>query len=153
MKVKATTLLQDKLWILESNGEKVGALQKAEDGYTVIRDDKKEKFFTPEELAQHYAITYENTTRPSKKERVLYDFPCKNIPHNELYDVKHRVPIYTTDENSKSFYCAGYFIINQDGKWVKHYCPKLLLVERYPSLGPFKTKIEMNEAYTRVRYE
>jgi len=149
--IKATPLLKNKLWVLEQDGQKIGALQLSEDGYTVIREEKKEKFFTPEELAQHYAITYEKARPKSKKQKVLYDFPTNTTPHNELYDVQHSVPIFTKGEKSKSFYCAGYFIVNSIGNvWEKIHCPKLLIVQRYPHLGPFKTKEEMNAAYKNI---
>lgn len=144
MEVKAKTLMKDKLWVLERDGQKVGSLQKSEFGdYTVIIQDKKEKFFTPEELAQHYAITFETGLRKAEKEQnVLFNFPTSSIPHNQLYDIRHGVGIFTKDIKSKSFYCAGHFLIRQDKTWESHYCPKLLMVERYDSVGPFMTAQE-----------
>jgi len=151
MMITAKPLLKNKLWVLEQNGEKFGALQCAEDGYTVIRQDKKEKFFTPEELAQHYAITFEKEHKKKSNAKVIFDFPTSSRPHNELYDLKHGVPIFTKGEKSKSFYCAGYYLVNTTGKWAKAYCPKLLVVQRYPYMGPFKTKEEMEKAFADTK--
>lgn len=153
MNIQAKPLLKNKLWILEANGEKFGALQKSEDGYTIIRETKKEKFMTPEELAQHYAITYEKTIGDKKtsKKRMIYNMPCSDDPHNEMYNVQNNFPVYTKDKFSKSYYCAGYYLINiNDNGWEKYYCPKLIMVERYPYYGPFKTIKEMEEEYLKI---
>lgn len=147
--IKAKPLLEDRMWILEQNGKKFGALQKAEDGYTVIRQEKKEKFYTPEELKRKYSISFEKPMKEEKRGNVIYDFPCSTEPHNDLYDVQNKVPIYTEDEKSKSYFCAGYYLVNT-GKWELEYCPKLIMVQRYPFKGPYKTEAEAHEAFVEL---
>ena len=63
-----------------------------------------------------------------------------------MYNIQKKLPLFTKSQNSKSIYCAGYYIIKFDKGWVKSYCPKLITVEKYQYEGPFKNKIEMRSA-------
>jgi hypothetical protein len=80
----------------------------------------------------------------------VHGFPTSVAPYNSMYDVKHKLPLFTKSEKSKSLYCAGYYIIQFDKGWVKSFCPKLITVERYETRGPFKTELEMRSELTRV---
>jgi len=53
--------------------------------------------------------------------------------------------VFTKGRKSKSFFCAGYYIVKFNNGWVKSYCPKLITLNRYPYAGPYKTQQEMLE--------
>ena len=55
-----------------------------------------------------------------------------------MFYVKHKLPIYTKERKSKSFYCAGYYLIRKKG-WTEEFCPKLITLEKYKFHGPFAT--------------
>mgnify|MGYP003343531863 CR=1 FL=1 len=63
-----------------------------------------------------------------------------------MYDIRKKLPLFTKSNQSKSLYCAGYYIIKFEKGWVKSFCPKLITLNRYPFQGPFMTKEEMSEA-------
>ena len=67
-----------------------------------------------------------------------------------MYDVKQKLPLFTKSKNSKSLYCAGYYIIHFNKGWVKSFCPKLITIERYESQGPFNNDLEMRSALSKV---
>ena len=52
MTVKAKTLIKDKFWIVEQNGQKLGTLQKKEDNGWVFlnKQDKRQVYHTQESL-------------------------------------------------------------------------------------------------------
>jgi hypothetical protein len=53
--------------------------------------------------------------------------------------------VFTKGTKSKSFFCAGYYIVKFNNGWVKSYCPKLITLNRYPYAGPYPTLEEMQE--------
>jgi hypothetical protein len=63
-----------------------------------------------------------------------------------VLDVQRYLPIYTKGAKSKSFFCAGYYIIRFSNTWVRAYCPKLITLNRYEYQGPFKTQEAMLES-------
>ena len=60
-----------------------------------------------------------------------------------MFDVKRKLPLFTKSGDSKSLYCAGYYVIRFDKGWVKSFCPKAITLQRYEYQGPFKTSQEM----------
>ena len=62
MTVRAKTLVKDKFWIMEQNGEKLGTLQKQEDNGWIFlsKQDKNDRqvFHTQESLLQNLDLVY-----------------------------------------------------------------------------------------------
>ena len=81
-----------------------------------------------------------------KKEnvKVVYGYPVTGKAYNQVWDVQRRLPIYSKTSNSKSLFCAGYYLIKLNYAWVEHFCPKNITISRYEYHGPFKTKEEMH---------
>jgi len=67
----------------------------------------------------------------------VYGFPVGSKPHNVLYNVPRKLPVYTKTSKSRSYYCAGYYLIKLKDEWETQFCPKLITVNRYPTQGPF----------------
>jgi hypothetical protein len=67
-----------------------------------------------------------------------------------MYDIQKRLPLFTKSGDSKSLYCAGYYVIRFDKGWVKSFCPKLITLQRYQYEGPFKTEVEMRQRLSHV---
>jgi len=149
--MKAKTILKDKFWIVESDGERVGTLSLSEDKYLFSSGAATQYFDSERALKKTFgkdvfvdAITQVVPEEVPTKE--VYNFPTSCVPYNSLYDVKNKLPLFTKSNKSKSLYCAGYYIIHFDKGWVKSFCPKLITIERYDFKGPFKTDIEMRQA-------
>jgi hypothetical protein len=91
----------------------------------------------------------------SKKEKdavpnEIYGYVTNCEPHNPMYDVKKKLPLFTKSDASKSVYCAGYYAIKFDKGWVRSFCPKLITVQRYESRGPFRTELELKQELANV---
>jgi len=146
----AKPVIKNKFWIVESQGTKVATIQAVEDGgFVYVHDEQRQRFPTIKLLTKEHNIVFDGVT--IKKEKVqaehheVYGYPVSNRAWNTLWDVKHQFPVYTKTSKSKSYYCAGYYIIKFNNGWVKSYCPKLITLNRYEFKGPYKTKIEMQE--------
>ena len=146
----ARPVLKNKFWIVESHGNKIATIQAIDDGgFAYVQKDKREKFSTIKLLSKAYNLVFDQGLKKEKtlqENHNVYGYPVANKPWNTLWDVKHQFPVYTKTNKSKSFYCAGFYIIKFNNGWVKSYCPKFITLNRYPFQGPFKTKEEMNEA-------
>lgn len=142
--IKAKTILKNKFWILEKNGVKIASLQQAEDGITLMMPSVREKFKSKKELHKKYKIVFEDKKEKQVKTETynIDGYICKTKPYNQMYDLKKKLHIFTKTKKSKSYFCAGYYIIKFD-KWSTSICPKLLTLSRYDYVGPFKTEIEM----------
>jgi hypothetical protein len=79
------------------------------------------------------------TATPQPANRV-YGHEVMGEVFNPLWDVKHRLPLFTREQKSKSWFAAGWYRVKQHRKWrvVQH--PKLIVLERYAYQGPFQTK-------------
>lgn len=153
MSIKAKEILDGKFWIVEDNGVKVGTISLSDDRF-MFSSNSGTRFFDNEKqlkktLGKNLEWLRSNITELDAKKEV-HGFSTNTIPHNSMYDVKRRLPLFTKSEKSKSLYCAGYYIIKFDKGWVKSFCPKLITVERYETRGPFKTEIEMRQELSNV---
>lgn len=146
----AKTILKNKYWIVEKEGAKIATIQAIDDGgFVYVQENKREKFSTIKLLSKAYNLVFDNNLRKEKiqsEQHNVHGYPVSNKPWNVLWDVKHQFPVYTKTSKSKSYYCAGYYIIKFNNGWVKSYCPKFITLNRYEFQGPFTSKEEMNEA-------
>ena len=150
MTVSAKTLIENKFWILEEDGYKIGTLQKNDTKGWIFLGKKDDRVYFDDEdsLLKKFGcdIFTEHTTRVVEEDRSDYDvhgYPVNQKPYNAMFNVQKQLPIYTKTPKSKSLFCAGYFIIKFEKGWRKAYCPKLITLQRYPFEGPMKTRIEM----------
>jgi hypothetical protein len=138
--LKATPVVKNKFWIVERDGEKVATIQTTDDGIVWVDDARREKYPTIKMLKDRHNVDFVKVAKAKLLSgHEVSGFPTSSKPHNPLYDVSRRLPIYTKDEKSKSFYCAGYYLVKLGNNWSKAYCPKLITLQRYEFRGPFKT--------------
>lgn len=141
--LKATPVVKNKFWIVERDGEKVATIQTTDDGVVWVDDAHREKYTTIKMLKDKHNVDFVKATKvKAANTHEVSGFPTSGKPHNPLYDVSRRLPIYTKEEKSKSFYCAGYYLVKLSNNWSKAYCPKLITLQRYEFRGPFKTTEE-----------
>lgn len=146
----AKPVVKNKFWIVEEGGEKIATIQAIEEGgFAYVHDEQRELFPSIKMISKKYNIEFVKAEKP-KKEKLdvynVYGFPTNTQPNNEVLDVQRYLPIYTKGAKSKSFFCAGYYIIKFSSTWVRAYCPKLITLNRYEYQGPFKTQERMIEA-------
>lgn len=145
----AKPVLKNKFWIVESNGSKIATIQAVENGgYVFVQDQARTTYSTIKLLTKAHNIILDkdsNKNRTTKSDYDVYGYPVTGKPWNVLWDVRHKFPIYTKSSKSKSFFCAGYYLIKFNNGWVKSYCPKLITLNRNEFKGPFYSKEEMAE--------
>jgi len=111
----AKPIVKNKMWIVESGGTKVGNIMAVEEGGVVyIHDNQREIFPSIKLLQKTHNIEFVKAEK-AKKERqdvyYVYGYPTNSAPNNQVLDVQRYLPIYTKGAKSKSFFCAGYYII------------------------------------------
>lgn len=138
--LRAKPVVKDKFWIVEEGDRKVATIQAIDEGgFVYVHDDQRERFPTVNLLKKKLNIVFDKATKKHKPKisHEVHGYPCSARPFNQLWDVTKRIPIYTKTEKSKSYFCAGYYLIKFSNNWVKAYCPKLITLQRYEFQGPF----------------
>jgi hypothetical protein len=150
----AKPLIPNKEWIVENNGRKLGTLSKAKSGYIFLSKGTKLEFHDLQEVQETMEIFVEPPSSiKASKVKDVYGYETKTIPHNPLYDVQRKLPIYTKSAKSTSKHCAGHYVIKFPKGWVKSHCPKLITLERYPYKGPFHTDQEVRKELAKAHRE
>jgi len=146
----AKPIVKNKFWIVEDHGEKIATIQAIDEGgFAYVHDDQRELFPTIKLLTKKYNIEFVKAEKAKKPKLEVYDvygYPTQHQPHNEVLDVQRYLPIFTKTAKSKSYFCAGYYIIKFSSTWVRAFCPKLITLNRYEYQGPFKSQDRMLEA-------
>ena len=155
MSITAKTLIKDKFWIVEQNGQKLGTLQKKDNNgwiYLNKREKQTQEFKSQESLIEKFGVDIFAKNQQVKSDADeqtdnfdVHGYPCSQHPYNPMFDVQKQLPVYTKTPKSKSQFCAGYYIICFEKGWRKAYCPKMITLSRYPYQGPIKTKLEMQQ--------
>ena len=154
MNLLAKPVVKNKYWIVEEDGSPVATIQAIEEGggSAYVHDNERERFATIKMLSKKYNIQFDNAKPPkSKPTHDCYGFGCAGKPYNQVWDVQRKLPIYSKEPKSKSFYCAGYYVIKFNNSWIKEFCPKNITLNRYEFFGPFKTSAEQNEKYKELK--
>ena len=153
MTFKATPILQDKFWIVEQSGEKIGTLSKNDEGFVVNSQGKVNLYKNENQLKRTFGKNFlvaniKNTTDDQSKD--VHGYPTRTVPFNSMFDIQRKLPLFTKSEKSKSVYCAGYYLVKFNVNWLKSFCPKLITIERNEYLGPYKTELEMKLALSNL---
>jgi len=146
--LKATPVVKNKFWIVERNGEKIATIQAVDEGgFVFVDNEQRQPYASVKSIKNKLNIVFD---RPKQNKveisNEVYGFPASTRAYNCLYDVSKRLPIYTKNSKSKSYFCAGHYAIKFNNTWTKAYCPKLITLQRYEFLGPFRTKEELDNS-------
>ena len=146
----ARPVIKNKFWIVEEEGKKIATIQAVEDGgFVYVQDQSRQRYPTIKLLSKEHNVSFDvvmsKKEKPQAQEQEVYGYPVSNRAWNTMWDVKHQFPVYTKTSKSKSYYCAGYYIIKFNNGWVKSYCPKFITLNRYEFQGPYANKADMQE--------
>jgi len=152
--LQAKPIIDNKFWIVEDSGVKIGTLRKNEDKFVFSNENGIKVFDTKKSITEQFGkdffvakiIKEADDAQPNE----VHGFKSSTTPHNSMYDIQKKLPLFTKSLDSKSLYCAGYYVIRFEKGWVKSFCPKLITLQRYEYKGPFKTDIEMKQVLSRV---
>lgn len=151
-KLVARPILKNKFWIVESEGSQIATIQAIEQGgFVYVQNERRKKFNTIKVLSKTYNLKFDKAAskknKDSKPNALIYDFPITGRAYQIMWDLKHKFPVYAKSSKSRSFFCAGYYIVNLNNVWTKVFCPKLITLNRYEFFGPYKTKEEMESKF------
>lgn len=147
----ATPVIKNKFWIVEESGNKVATVQAIENGeFVYVDSEHRAKYPSIKVLSTEHNIEFTKTGSGKKSTaestREIYGYPVEGRAYNAMWDVKHGFPVYTKINKSKSYFCAGYYLVKFTDVWVTAFCPKYIALNRYEHVGPFKTKEDMEAA-------
>ena len=156
--IYAKPIVDGKFWVVEQDGAKIATLHKKENNKFVLSSTQGEVMFNKkEDLTKHFGSefflksTKIKVTSSEDEVHECHGYPTLCSPYNSMYDVRRKLPLFTKSEQSKSLYCAGYYVIQFNKGWVKSFCPKAITIERYPYKGPFKDKLEMKAVLSNAK--
>lgn len=152
MTIKAKAILENKFWIVEDEGVRIGTLAKSDEGFVVTAKGQIEFYKSESQLKKKFGKNFLIANISNKKNNLkdVQGYPTRSTPYNSMFDIKRKLPLFTKSEKSQSVYCAGYYLIKFNVNWLKSFCPKLITIERNEYLGPFKTEFEMKVALSNV---
>ena len=153
--INAKEILKNKFWIVESEGERVGTLRKNEENHFIFSNhdgilvfNNKESLY--KQFGRDFFVAKIVKEADNSLPNEVHHYPSSTKPHNAMYDIQRKLPLFTKSKDSKSLYCAGYYTIRFEKGWVKSFCPKLITLQRYEYKGPFKTDLEMKQVLSSV---
>jgi len=152
---QAKPIIANKFWIVEDEGVRIGTLRKNEDNRFIFSNKDGIRVFNNKEsltkqFGKEFFIAKIVKEADNSMPNEVHGFASSTKPHNAMYDIQKKLPLFTKSKDSKSLYCAGYYVIRFEKGWVKSFCPKKITLERYDYKGPFKTDLEMKQVLSSV---
>lgn len=151
---KAKPILNDKFWLLEdSTGTRIGTVHSKNDSVKVNIDGAIHSFDDLDSACSTLNIKFVAEaieTNYQKDDGFFLDgYPTKSFPHNHIYDAQSKLHLFTKEEKSESYHCAGYFALKFKSAWTASFCPRASTLMKNDWEGPFKSEIDMNAALKR----
>lgn len=141
----AKTVVPDQFWILRDHDRKIGNIEATAGGYAVTMNGQSIKFTNLDALRKDVGVDFETSVtngRPCDEFQV-HGYPTKSRAYNAMFDVRHQLPLWTTEPRSRSWLAAGWYRVQRNGRdWRVVNCPKLILLQRYRYQGPFRSREE-----------
>lgn len=146
MTLIAKPVVDKQYWIVKQDNQKVGNIQAVTDGYRITINNKTASYKTIPMLRNRENIEFapaEKLTKSQDRQVHGYETGCR--VYNPIWDVKRRLPLFTKNSKSKSWFAAGWYTVKQHRNWKVVHNPKLIVLDRYPYQGPFYTREEAND--------
>lgn len=144
--IVAKPVIDKQFWILKQDDRKVGNIQAVNNGFQLTINDKIINYKTIPMLCRREQIELEKPAKAAKPvTNIVHGFTVTGRVFNPLWDVKHKLPLFTKEEKSKSWFAAGWYKVKQHRHWKVVQNPKLITLQRYPYHGPFHNKEEAND--------
>ena len=147
MSIIAKPIVKDQFYILTQDDKKVGNIEATGDGFAVRINNQVMPFKTIAMIRKQVDIEFPAVGNKPNRESASYQvqgYPSGSRVYNPIWDVQHRLPLFTKNNKSRSWYAAGWYQVKQRRTWAIVQSPKLITLERYPYQGPFYTREEAN---------
>ena len=144
----------DNSWILSKDGTMSALVIATPDGLKVVGNISKKLFDSVDDLNEFLggSLTLESRESDDADADEIGDVNGYPIKHRVAFDiVEGEIITYTKVAKSKARYAAGYFAIEFDNGWTPSYCPRIQTVLSNTYIGPFRTKLEMQNAMSQKK--
>jgi len=143
--IVAKPVVPNQFWILQKNNEKIGNVEACAGGYQVKINNTVSKYKTIRMAAQRAEIHFERDALKHEKPvaNLVHGYPAHGRVFNAIWDVPHKLPLFTKTRKSKSWFAAGWYRVCKNKNWRIIQDPKLITLERYPYKGPYKSQQEV----------
>lgn len=144
----AKPIVKDQMWVITDGKQKIGNVLSEQGRYELKIGENTQYFDSRKKIEKLLDVKFEKT----KIEKTTVETPYavwptgKNRVYNNFYDVQRRIHVFTETANSKCYHAAGWFALKQGQAWEATFCPKYIFVQRYPYLGPFMNKAQVESA-------
>lgn len=142
--------LTENSWLLHADEERIGLVSNSNGKLIVIGSLDKKKYNSIEELRDYLgSVTIEelNIVELEKTNGDVEGFPIK---HDAWFNIEtDPVPSYTKTDTSSIRYAAGYYALQFPNGWTPAFCPKTSTLAEYKFIGPFKSKLEMQNSISQ----
>ena len=143
-KIEAKTVIPNQYWILKQNNHKVGQIEVGEHGVTVKIQGQVAGYKTIKMASRAANIEFGTVNKTTTSTNLVHGYEVSGRVYNPVWDVKHRLPLFTRNNKSKSWFAAGWYTVKQHRNWKAVQHPKLITLQRYAYQGPFHSKEETN---------
>jgi hypothetical protein len=139
--IVAKPIRKGEFWILQQDGKKVGNVEATGSGFQVLMHNSTAQ--VPNMKILKNFIEFEPAvTKASRNSTLIHGYQAQGRAYNGIWNVRHRLPLYTKTPKSKSWFAAGWYRVRRRATWQVVRDPKLITLERYPYAGPFHTEQE-----------
>jgi len=147
MRIIAKPIVKDQFYILTQDDKKVGNIEATGDGFAVRINNRVMPFKTIAMIRKQVDIEFPAVGNKPNRESASFQvqgYPSGSRVYNPIWDVQHKLPLYTKNRKSRSWFAAGWYQVKQRRTWAIVQSPKLITLERYQYQGPFYTREEAN---------
>jgi len=144
--IVAKPVIPNRYWILKQDNRKVGQIEADDSGVTVKIQNRVAGYKTIRMASREANIEFTKLSSAKPVANQVHGFEVTGRVYNPVWDVKHRLPLFTRDTKSKSWYAAGWYMVKQHRAWKAVQNPKLITLQRYQYQGPFHSKEQANES-------
>lgn len=142
--------LTDKSWLLYANEERIGLVSNSNNKLIVVGSLDKKIFNNIEELKSTLGSLIIEEADTTESETSTGDIEGYPIKHDPVFNIESEpVPSYTKTDSSSVRYAAGYYALQFPNGWTSAFCPKMTTLAEYQFLGPYKTKLEMQNSISQ----
>jgi hypothetical protein len=138
--IEAKPVIPNRYWILKQDNRKVGQIEADDSGVTVKIQNRVAGYKTIRMASREANIEFTKLSSAKPVANQVHGFEVTGRVYNPVWDVKHRLPLFTRDTKSKSWYAAGWYMVKQHRAWKAVQNPKLITLQRYQYQGPFHTQ-------------
>ncbi len=140
--ILAKPVIPDQYWILQQDDRKVGNILAERGGFRVVIHGNEHHVTTLGLIQPRIPIRFQDRpqtlTQPSADS--VMGYPALGPVHNPTWNCRLRAPQYTRDSRSRSWWAAGWWLVDEGAHRRVRLCPKLIVLERRPHQGPFQTR-------------